>query len=134
ATWAARPGVVRDGNSTLGNTVTAAGLLSGVLVPVLDILRNIGAVGSGFLPGLAGGLATAAQRAAEFVSNARASGQLGEWMQTGMATLAQLAGILLQLGRIVTSVFSAAQASGGNFLSTLSTLLGTVAAFLSSGA
>ncbi|MBM7771722.1 phage-related protein [Actinokineospora baliensis] len=115
-----------------GNSATAAGRLSGAVQPLLQALRDIAAVGSGFLPEFAGGLTDATQRFAAFVAQARASGQLQEWMREGLAALRELGTLLGNIAGIAAAVFRAANTSGASFLTTVNAVTGSVLAFLRS--
>jgi phage-related protein len=95
-------------------------------------LRDITTVGASFLPGLAGDLADAAERFAAFIAQARATGQLADWIQTGITAVDQLVAILGNLGSIAASVFGALDSSGGGFLAFLADATGRLADFLDS--
>lgn len=125
--------VVADLTGVLGNAVTAGQSLSGVLKPLVSIFINLAAVGSDFLPGLAGGFFTAAEAAAQFIQSARESGQLKDFFVLVGQTLKQIGAIAVQLGGILAAVFNAAQVSGGGLLNNLEEILRSVNAFLSAG-
>lgn len=72
------------------NVATAASNLAGAVKPILQIITDVTKVGSQFLPQLAQHFAEAAQRAADFVSNAEKTGQLHQWIQTGIDAVKQL--------------------------------------------
>ncbi|GAB3437502.1 phage tail protein [Actinophytocola sediminis] len=116
----------------LGGTRDVAGELAGTLRPLASILLDTAAVGMEFLPGLTGGLTDAAEGAAEFVRNARDTGQLHEWISTGLSTIGDLIDVFQNLGRIVGAVFSAFDTEGASFLQTLEEITGKVADFLES--
>ncbi|WP_157440579.1 phage tail protein [Actinokineospora inagensis] len=122
-----------DLSTIFGNSAGAASRLSGAVQPLLQVLRDVAAVGSGFLPQLAGGLTAATQRFAAFVAQARASGQLQDWMREGLAALRELGALVGNLGGIAATVFRAANTSGASFLSTVNNLTASVLLFLRSG-
>jgi hypothetical protein len=126
------PSTAADLGNMLSNGRIAFQELTGAARPIVQILTDIGAVGSTFLPGLAGGFTSAAQQAADFVSKARESGRLREWISSGLSVLGELALLLGNVGRIIFSVFSAGQEVGGGFISTLRIATGEVARFLES--
>jgi phage-related protein len=110
----------------VGNTVAAT-------QPLLAILRDVVAVGAIVLADITGGFGGAAVGAAEFIAQARASGQLEGWIRSGFSALEQLGVLLGNVGSIVGAVFQAAQASSsGGLLDTVIQVTGAVAALLSS--
>ncbi|MBP2479098.1 phage-related protein [Crossiella equi] len=116
----------------LGNARTAIGNLTGAVAPLLSAFTDVAAVGSTFLPQLTSGAIGAAQSFSEFISTARESGQLAGWISAALDVLRQLGALLGNVFSIVTSVFSAASASGGNMLTVLVGITGQVAEFLES--
>lgn len=118
---------------TIGdNAAGAFENLAGAVGPVVAALVDIGTVGSTFLPGLTEGARSAALGFQQFIANARESGQLHEWIQTGIDTLKTFGSIVGNVGSIVGSVFSAMSAGGGGTLAAIEQLTGGIAAFLSS--
>lgn len=113
-----------------GEVRASAGEMSTAVTPLVSILLDLVAVGSEFLPGMAGGFADAAQRAAEFVSEARETGELHEWISSGLATLRQLGELLANLGGIAGAVFRGLGLGGEGLLGTLVQLTDEVEAFL----
>lgn len=67
-----------------------------------------------------------------FLSQASLSGQAFAWAQAARAVLGELIGIVVNLGSIINSVFSAAAQVGGSTVGALNGLLGQFAAFLKS--
>lgn len=123
---------VDDVRLILDNTGQSVRALSGGAAPLLRALRDIAAVGSDFLPGFAGGFADAATHFAEFISHARETGQLREWMSEGLSALGDFFTVLGNVAGIVFTVLSAANTHGAGLLQTLSALTGSVLAFLRS--
>lgn len=97
-----------------------------------QVFRDVAAVGSSFLPGIAQGFAGATNRLAEFIARARETGQLRVWIQEGIDAVQQFGRILANIGSIFSSVFSAMNVSGAGFLNTLEDLTGELADFLDS--
>lgn len=128
AAFLAAPQSLADTSSILDNIRAALVALAPAGVAVAQVLRDIAAVGSTFLPQLAAGFAASAQRAAEFVAAARQSGQLRSFIAGGLAALSDLFQILKNLGSIAGSVFRAFDAGG--FLSGIADATAHLAAFL----
>lgn len=114
------------------NTGTALSNLRFIVRDLLAAFLDIASVGSDFLPDIATGAANAAARFREFISAAKDSGQLRQWMQEAMDTASQLWQLLKNLGSIIGSVFSALDQEGGGALNTLTALTGQIAEFLKS--
>lgn len=98
------------------------GLVAG-FVPLIE-------VGSSFLPQLTAGFSGLTSKFAAFMTQAAASGQLKTFIQGALDMMKQLFTFLGQVGSIFSSIFGAMQASGGNLLGTIGTLVGQFAAFL----
>ncbi|GAB3873754.1 hypothetical protein GCM10029964_014550 [Kibdelosporangium lantanae] len=123
---------VGDLRTILDNSSKSVGSLSSAVAPLLRAFRDVAAVGSEFLPKFASGLAEGATKFAEFVSHARETGQLKEWISQGLAALGQLFTLLGNLVKIVTTVFGAANSGGVSLLSTLVSLTSGLVTFLRS--
>ncbi|WP_031467091.1 phage tail protein [Sciscionella sediminilitoris] len=123
---------LRDTATIFANTRDSVGGLSAVVINLGDAFRSIAAVGSGFLPQIANSAGAAAARFREFIDNARQTGQLQQWIQGALTALGQLFAIVRNLGSILASVFSAANASGTSLFATLANITGQIAAFLKS--
>lgn len=106
---------VKDVQTIFENTAFSIQALSPVGRDALMILRDIATVGSDFLPGLAGGFTECADAAAQFVHNARESGQLREWISQGLGVLGSLVQTLINVGGIVVNVFRAAHVNADGF-------------------
>lgn len=116
----------------LANSRTAVGNLSTSMSALVQIFLDVAAVGSEFLPGLTDGFDGAAQRAADFVSAARETGELEAFIQGALDTLSQLGDVFQNIGRIVKTVFGAFESAGGGALGTLVALTDQIADFLES--
>jgi hypothetical protein len=101
---------------------------------ILSIFRDLIAVGSIFLPGLTAGLDGASAAAAGFVTNARDTGKLQQFIQNGIDVLHQLGDVFGSVGGIATSIFNAMQQAGGNALGALGGLLSVLNAVLNTKA
>lgn len=115
------------------NTETAFSMLRQALVPAGTALRDVVTVGSRFLPLIALEVTRIVQRFSEWIQVMRATGQLQEFINSGLQTLRQLGQIVANLGRAVAALLGAARESGNGLLSTLEALTGKVADFLESG-
>lgn len=125
---------VADLGTLFKNSSVSAGILSSAVQPLLGALRDIGVVGSSFLPALSDGLAGAAQRFGAFIANARETGKLQEWISAGLSALGDLFTILGNIGSIIGSVFTAGQSAGAGFLNTAREITGQLAAWAKSSA
>lgn len=97
------PQTLRDTALVLGNTRTATRNLGGAVVPLLQAFRDLAAVGSTFLPGLATGAANAARSFAALVARARESGQLRTFIQDGLNALRDLGIVIMAVIRGVAA-------------------------------
>lgn len=104
--------IVNSGGRAFGN-------LAKSMVPVVGALLDIGAVAGPIFEELTGGATAATQRFADFIREARVSGDLGEWIRSGMSAFGDLLGILGNIGRLIGAVFRAANADGNGLLSTV---------------
>lgn len=86
------------------------------------------------LPGIAAGITRMSEGIASFITKAVDSGRVLEVFENAKTTLRDLGGIVVNVGSILGSVFSAATAGGNSLLANFRALTGQVAAFLKSGA
>lgn len=126
------PQSLSDAGTLFANLRAAFAELAQAAGPVVAALRDIGTVGSQFLPGLVAGAGAAAQRFAGFIAQARQTGQLQQVISSGLSALGDLFTILGNVGSLVVSIFGAASGSGVSFLATLKELTGQAAAFVQS--
>jgi phage-related protein len=103
----------------LGNVRSAFGELEQAAQPIVQILIDIAAVGSTFMPGLSAGFGDLAQKTADWVARARETGILADIMSQGLSVVGQLGMILGNLAIILFQVFRIGSESGGGFLNTL---------------
>src|SRR5690606_10794409 len=123
---------VNDLRFGFDNITKAIGVATQAFRPLTQVMLDVFTVGSEFLPGMAQGFLDASNRAAEFVSNARESGQLREWIQGGIDAIRQLGQLFANVGSIILTVLKAADDSGGSLMDTMVRLTGEVRAFLKS--
>jgi len=107
--------------SIFANIGQAASNLAGAVKPILQIITDITQVGSQFLPQLAQHFADAAAKAAEFVSKAKETGQLSQWIQTGITAVKELWDSLKNVVAIIADI-TAAPGFGPTFLQALKTV------------
>ncbi|XVV02761.1 hypothetical protein ACQPW3_36240 [Actinosynnema sp. CA-248983] len=91
------------------------------------ILAKLGTVGSSYLPRLAKWFIDISRRLDEFLGQVSADGRLQTWIDNGIQALADLGTVILQIGRIFSGMFNAAEAAGGSTLSTLADALTRIA-------
>ena len=109
--------------STIANSGGRAfGNLAEAMVPVTAALFDIGAVAGPIFEELTQGAAGATQRFADFIAQARETGKLEEWIRGGMAAFGDLMGILGNVGKLIGSVFRAANMDGAGLLETVRNL------------
>ncbi|MCP3799739.1 hypothetical protein NLX83_10765 [Allokutzneria sp. A3M-2-11 16] len=123
---------MNDTRTIFASTETVVADLANATGPLLSVFRDVAAVGAEMLPGLSAGAGDAAQRFADFISTARQTGQLAEWISNGMSAVGDLARLLGNVGGIIAAVFSAAQGSGVSTLSVLVQATGAARDFLRS--
>lgn len=113
---------IRDVDRLLQLTGKSADILTVAVQPLLRGLRDIGAVGTEFLPGIAADLAATGLKFSDFIARARETGQLQEFIQRGVTSTKLLISTFGNLGRTIGGVFDASRAAGGGFLETLDDL------------
>ncbi|MGR6921132.1 phage tail protein [[Actinomadura] parvosata] len=118
--------------SIFGALRSAVAAIQPAIAPLLAGFRDLAVVGAGFSAGLVPGIAAAAARFGQFLSNAAASGQALAWMQGAVAVFRQLASIAGDVIGIVRGVFSAMQTGGTGALGVVGQLLAQVNAFVNS--
>lgn len=74
----------------LQNVTQAFQQLAPAVAPLTKAFADIAAVGSSFLPDLAAAAADAAREFSAFITEARQSGELQQWLSNGLETLGQL--------------------------------------------
>lgn len=123
---------VADIEGILDDVAVAFTKLDGIAENVVAAFLDLTAVSADFLPDLSSGLDDATGRFRRFMRQARESGRLAEWIQTGIDALARLGSILGNVGSTLYGVFKAGDAVGANFLATLDRLTQSMADFVHS--
>lgn len=124
------PANVATLDDLIHDVAIAVGVASRSLLGFGQAFVDIGAVGATFLPGLADGLHEVSGAFARFIAQARASGQLQEFISGGLSVIGEILQTLQQVGSVLVSVFTAASQAGGGLLPILGDLLGQLATFL----
>lgn len=78
-------------------------------------------------------LGTGTTRFANFLASAAASGQAVAWVNGAITTLSQLGRVALNAGRVIGTIFDAARAAGGTYLTNLNNALIATRQFLAVG-
>jgi phage-related protein len=121
-------------SSIFGSIRGAVSALVPAVQPVIAAFLDIGEVGATFLPGLATGVANVAQKFADFILQAKESGSLAAFIQTGIDTLKQLGQVAANVFGIFKNLLDAANTSGGGFLNNLVQITGAIRDFTGSAA
>lgn len=105
-----------DIDTIFANTTKTFKQLVPAGLAVVQIFRDIATVGSQFLPGIAAAISIAANRLRNFVSEARATGVLQQFIARGLAELQQLIRVVVNVAKGLAGVFHAARDSGADIL------------------
>lgn len=127
------PAMSGDMQTMVNNMASSFGILSQALAPVVKSFVDIGVVGSGFLPMLAEAATQAATAFSVFIQNARETGELQGWIQTGIDAFKQLMDITGNVGGIIGGIMKAAP-EGGGLLGMLQQITQTLSDFVNSPA
>lgn len=117
-------GFVADVGLFTDNTATATDRLARALRPVINGIMQFVAVGSGFLPGIAGDTLSIAERFERWAAASRESGRMQAWISDALGVLKQLGAIAGNVVGSVRSIFQAGDDGG----STLGSLVAATAA------
>jgi hypothetical protein len=124
---------VADVDTALGNAGESVGILFRAITPIVNVLRQVGAVGSQFLPGLAQDALSLAERFDRWVTAARESGKLAQWIGAGVEALRNLGTIAWNAAGAVVAIFRAGGSQDGqSFLQWLADATGRLSTFLNS--
>lgn len=125
---------VADIDTTLANTTTSATMLGRAFTPIVDGTTQLGAVGSQFLPQIAGWVYDLGTDFQRWVTAARESGQLQQWMGQATAALHSVWDVGTNVLHIVMAILHAGAdgGAGNGLLATLDQGTAKMAAFLNS--
>ncbi|GAB3304324.1 hypothetical protein EK0264_03765 [Epidermidibacterium keratini] len=115
-----------------GNTGKGLSAASGGFSGFLQGFASLSAGASGFFERLGRGFTDAGQRFSTWVDRIVANGQLDRWINNGIEAFKSIGSILGNIGSTLGSIFSAASASGGNFLKRIDDITGQMAAWAKS--
>ncbi|TMR91314.1 phage tail protein [Nonomuraea basaltis] len=132
ARFASSSATVSALSSIFGSLRSAVAAMQPAVQPLLAGFRDLAVVGASFSSGLAPGIAAAAQRFGEFLSNAANSGAALSWMQGALEVFRQLGQVAGDVVGIIRSVFAAMSAGGSNALGVIGQILDQLNAFLAS--
>lgn len=132
ANFAARGETVAGINRLFEMTRLIVQRLTKAIQPLLQAFLDIAIVSSEALADITRDAGGAAQAFANFIRNARETGQLREWIENGITGLARLVDIVYNLGASFKIIFDAFDTGGDGFLLTLDKLTDQMLAFLQS--
>ena len=121
------PQSVADTTLSLTNLNTATGHAATAAGPLTAAFRDLGVVGSTFLPAMGVSVANLSTRFAGFIAHARETGQIRVWIQSGLDTLKLFGRIALNVGSILKSALDAGRNAGESFLVTIERFTGRIA-------
>jgi phage-related protein len=113
-------------------TEAAVENLSAAIRPLLSGFRDLASAILPRMVGITQSISDAASRFGAWLTKISQSGQALTWFNNALVVLKQLMTILTQLGGVVTSVFHAISASGGNVLGVFGQMLTSLNTFLKS--
>lgn len=116
-----------------GNTAEGTKRATAAIDPIVHSISQLVATGSDFLPRLGDAVTKVAQRFDNFITKAAASGDLFKWIEEGIDGARDLGNSLLNIGKIITGLTSAAGGDGG-LLKWLADFTGKWSAFVNSPA
>lgn len=117
------PAAASDIATALGSMAASLSTASLAATPLASAWTDIMSVGASFLPGLSSEFVTLATGFADFIREARESGQLREWIQGGLDILKALGAAGADVFGILRGLFSAASVDGQGALGLLGQLL-----------
>lgn len=127
-----RASVVADLGILFSASATLVRNWGAAFIPILAILQDIGTVGAQVLASMSASLVGTTQRWADFIRQARETGQLETWIRNAFTVLGDMVATLVNLGGIFYTVFSAASVSGAGLFATLRGITGELLAMLRS--
>lgn len=98
--WLSKPETMASIQAIVANIGSSFQIWSKSLVPFSQAFLTITQVGSGFLPGLGQMITNIANSFNNFIQNAAKSGQLKQWMETGITALREFINLFPILGKM----------------------------------
>lgn len=120
------PATAADMKTTLAHMRESMDNLAAAARPLAQAWLDITTVGATFLPGMTKQFSGMAEAFAQFIRDARESGQLEQWIRDGLEVLKQLGRVAADVGGILVGVFKAAGSGADGTLGPLSVLLDKV--------
>lgn len=114
----------------LGFLRQGLGSMSGALAPLTQAFTTLFIAGAPYIAQFGLWVQNAARAFSLFIQRAADSGQITVWINNAIFVFQQLWAVVSNVGSILGSVFTAANAAGGNFLQTLARVTGELAAGL----
>ncbi|MDX3661330.1 hypothetical protein PV646_28830 [Streptomyces sp. ID05-26A] len=123
---------VADVHSILNDTRGTVGNLTTGFVPLIQIVRDFGAVGTSVLADVTSGFGGATAGMAAFIADARATGQLEGWIRSGLDVLSQFGTLFGNVFGLINTVLATSNQQGGGVLDTLVQITGSLLALVQS--
>jgi len=114
--WLTTKEVIRDWTSTFAGLETILHGVMAALLNVLDGFRHVGVVATGVLAQMTGGLVSATLRFAQFMQQARESGDLEDFIREALTVGRQLIQLLVNVFLILSPIFRVLSQTGGGVL------------------
>jgi len=114
-----QPATIRDVNSAFGNTRTVLDNLSRSVWPLMAAFRDIASVGLEVFTEISNGAGQASVQFANFVSEARRTGELKDFIKDGIQGFKDLGSAISSIASALKTIFEAFGASGENALARL---------------
>jgi phage-related protein len=111
--------VARELDAAMGAIRVGVVRATQALVPFAKAFEDIFVVGAQFLPRFGSAIDALANKFANFINQARESGQLKQSIEDSITASKQLGQVLSNVGGILSGVFRAAQTESGGFLNNL---------------
>ena len=99
------PGTANDLSVIMQNITASMQTLLPVINPIVDAFVDLTTVGSTFLPGMMQDITGMAQSFANFINEARQSGDLANFMDIGWESLKAVGSAILEIGDMIYEVF-----------------------------
>lgn len=103
-------------NELFGNTARTMRNLAPAVKPFMDIMVNLGVVGSQVFEEMTRGVGATTRGWANFIGQARESGQLRTWMEEGVEGIKDLGRTIRDVTKGISALFSALGGNGDNAL------------------
>ncbi|WP_408925865.1 hypothetical protein ACKFRT_04290 [Corynebacterium sp. YSMAA1_1_F7] len=109
-------GAKLDFRAVLDNTTRGFQNMASAGAPLAQVWRDLHTVAAEFFPAMGTSIANASTRFAEFIREARETGQLRGWIEGGIEAARGLGDVFADTGVVIANVFRAATNAGTPFL------------------